>query len=131
MASARNPLAPAVARGRRNHYSGHAAEDRLLARIGALSVDSEGGTGVDGLDREGYFAISAKERTAFPGWILKFLDEARVHRHAKVEGDSRTYNRVPLLLVVQGTGVIGKRRAIAVMDMDDWEKGDWVPKSTA
>ena len=89
------------ARRRGNDY-----ERDLAQMLGGTKVGHHGGP--DDV-RAGMFTVQSKVRKAFPSWMTDEL--------AKLP---RTDGRIPVLVVADAPGPGHRRRAIAVVTLDDW-----------
>lgn len=93
-------------RGRTARSRGNRRELELARSLGGVKVGHHGGPEDV---RVGMFNVQSKVRAAFPGWMWDEL--------AKLP---RADGRIPLLVVTDAPGPGRKRRAIAIVTLDDW-----------
>jgi hypothetical protein len=98
-------------RGRNNRIRGLAIQRDIARRLGLVNL--HGPLAEDAKSEETYcnaaFVAQVKSGARFPGWMATEL--------AKLP---RTGGRVPLLAIAETPGAGHRRRAIVVVDLEDW-----------
>lgn len=93
-------------RGRQSRRHGNDYERELAAKLGGKRTGMYGGP--DDVMVSGMFAIQSKVGLRFPGWMHAELQ--------KLRGSGLT----PLLVVADSPGPGRRRRALVVLELDDW-----------